>query len=148
MVRKNLEMEHITYKTRKEFSEKDLQELFQSVEWYLGKFPEKLIIAMKNSSTVYSAWDGEKLVGLINGLADGATTVYIPNLLVNPEYQHLKIGSSLMKMMIDEYKGYLGICLIADGEKASFYESLGFKVENTQVPIFLISRWDESVIKK
>lgn len=135
-------MKHIDYKTRKDFLESDLQELFLSVEWYLGKYPAKLAIAMRNSTTVFSAWDGERLVGLINALADGATTVYIPNLLVNPDFQHLGIGRKLMKMMTDEYKDYLGIGLIANGDKAKFYEGCGFEVEKTQVPIFLISRWD------
>ncbi|WP_165022066.1 MULTISPECIES: GNAT family N-acetyltransferase [unclassified Dysgonomonas] len=132
---------NIEYKAQKEFTEKELQDLFLSVEWYLGQYPDKLVIAMQNSSAVFTAWDGDKLVGLISAIADGATTAYLPNLLVDPRYQHLGIGQKLLNMMIDQYKEYLGIVLIADKGKASFYECCGFEVEKTQVPIFRISRW-------
>ena len=46
----------------KEFSKKELEELFLSVNWDSGKYPEKLAIVMKNSSNVISAWDNEKLI--------------------------------------------------------------------------------------
>jgi hypothetical protein len=59
-------MKDIQYKTTKEFSENELKDLFLSVNWSSGNYPEKLVIAMENSSSVFTAWDGEKLVGLIN----------------------------------------------------------------------------------
>ncbi len=52
----------VIYKEIKEFSKKELEELFLSVNWDSGKYPEKLVIAMKNSSNVISAWDNEKLI--------------------------------------------------------------------------------------
>ena len=55
----------ITYKDTKEFNAQELQDLFLSVHWSSGYHPEKLVIAMQNYSTVYSAWDGEKLVGVL-----------------------------------------------------------------------------------
>lgn len=64
-------MKDIQYKTTKEFSENALKDLFLSVNWSSGNYPEKLVIAMENSSSVFTAWDGEKLVGLINVLDDG-----------------------------------------------------------------------------
>ena len=132
----------IEYKTQKIFSEKELQDLFLSVEWYLGKYPDKLVIALRNSSTVFSAWEGNKLIGLINALADGATTAYIPNLLVNPLYHKMGIGKELVRLMTDEYKEYLGIVLIADKNKTGFYEHCGFKEEETQAPLFIISPYN------
>jgi hypothetical protein len=57
-------MKDIQYKTIKEFSEKELQDLFLSVDWSSGHYPDRLVIAMKNSSSVFTAWDGDKLVGL------------------------------------------------------------------------------------
>jgi hypothetical protein len=52
----------VIYKEIKEFSKKELEELFLSVNWDSGKYPEKLAIVMKNSSNVISAWDNEKLI--------------------------------------------------------------------------------------
>lgn len=45
----------IAYKTSKEFSEKQLEELFRSVHWKSGKFSKRLAAAMKNSSIAISA---------------------------------------------------------------------------------------------
>lgn len=56
----------IKYKKIKNFTEKELQELFLSVEWDSRNYPDKLKKAIKNSHVVYSAEDNEKLVGLIN----------------------------------------------------------------------------------
>lgn len=46
---------NIEYKDMHDFTEKELERLFLSVEWSSGHFPEKLVIAMKNFKTVYSA---------------------------------------------------------------------------------------------
>ncbi len=55
----------IEYKQTKEFTVDQLQRLFLSVNWESGKYPEKLVRAMLNSSRVISAWDVDKLVGLV-----------------------------------------------------------------------------------
>ena len=55
----------IKYKDIHDFNQQELQELFLSVEWSSGHFPEKLVVAMRNFETVYTAWDDNKLVGLV-----------------------------------------------------------------------------------
>ena len=67
----------ITYKTIHDFSEQDLKDLFLSVEWSSGHFPDKLVIAMKNFKTVVSTWDGDKLVGMICAMDDGIMNAYV-----------------------------------------------------------------------
>ncbi len=42
----------IAYNTKKEFSSQELEALFLSVEWSSGHFPDKLVAAMRNFSTV------------------------------------------------------------------------------------------------
>ena len=118
----------ITYKDIKIFQPKELQDLFLSVKWESGKHPEKLVIAMENSKTVFSAWDNEKLVGLINAFDDSIMTVYVHFLLVNPEYQGKSIGKELLRMVSDKYKDYLRVVLITDEKTAGFYENSGFSV--------------------
>ena len=92
-------MRDIQYKTIKGFSEKELKDLFLSVNWSSGNYPDKLVIAMKNSSSVFTAWDGNKLVGLINALDDGVMTAYVHYLLIMPEYQHIGIGKKLIDLI-------------------------------------------------
>lgn len=96
---------------------------------------------MKNFETVYTAWDGEKLVGLICAMDDGIMTAYIHYLLVSPAYQKLGIGKKLVEMMKEKYKDYLRIALVAYNGKIRFYEACGFKKANDSSPMFIASLW-------
>ena len=131
----------IVYKDTKEFIPEELRELFLSVEWSSGHFPEKLAVAMQNSSTVFSAWDGEKLIGLINVLDDGVMTAYIHYLLVNPEYQGKGIGKELVRLVTEKYKDYLRIVLIAYDKEIEFYRHCGFEPGTEKSPMFITSLW-------
>lgn len=50
---------NIVYKETKDFTEQEVEELFLSVKWLSGKYPERLIKALKSSSLVVTAWDGK-----------------------------------------------------------------------------------------
>ncbi len=131
----------ITYKNINDFKQSDLQELFLSVEWSSGHYPEKLVIAMKNFETVYTAWDKDKLVGLICAMDDGVMTAYIHYLLVNPDYQDMGIGKKLVEKMKDRYKDYLRIVIVAYNEEIGFYESCGFEKADGASPMFITELW-------
>ena len=47
----------LQYRDIKDFNENDLKELFLSVNWSSGHYPEKLAVAIKNSGTVFTALD-------------------------------------------------------------------------------------------
>lgn len=127
----------IKYKNIKDFNEKELQELFLSVEWDSGNYPDKLKKAISNSHRVYSAWDNEKLVGLINSLSDGVMTVYFHYLLVMPEYQSLGIGKELVNLMLEEYKDFARKAVIAYDREVEFYKKCGFEVGEDKSPMFV-----------
>lgn len=55
----------IEYKHTKEFQEEEIEELFPSVQWFSGNFPDRLTKALRRSSRVISSWDGDRLVGQI-----------------------------------------------------------------------------------
>ena len=131
----------ITYKDTHDFKKEDLEELFLSVNWSSGHYPDKLVIAMRNFKTVYTAWDGEKLVGLICAMDDGIMTAYIHYMLVNPAYQHRGIGKRLMEKMKETYKDYLRIALIAYNKEIGFYESSGFRKDDEASPMFITDLW-------
>jgi ribosomal protein S18 acetylase RimI-like enzyme len=134
-------MMEITYKDIHDFDQQELQDLFLSVEWSSGHYPEKLVVAMKHFETVYTAWDGKKLVGLICAMDDGAMTAYVHYLLVRPEYQHLGIGKRLVEMMKEHYVDYLRIVIVAYNEELEFYQSCGFKKADDASPMFSTSLW-------
>ena len=126
----------IEYKQIKDFDSDQLQELFLSVEWFSGNFPEKMQTALHNSSKVISAWDGNKLVGLIRGLDDGIWQATIDCLLVNPAYQGRGIASTLLKYLLNEYSDFLYIDVVPDEKKnVSFYEKHGFEIMEEGTPL-------------
>ncbi|MCR5248794.1 MAG: GNAT family N-acetyltransferase [Paludibacteraceae bacterium] len=131
----------IQYKDIHEFGTEDLQDLFLSVEWSSGHFPEKLVVAMRNFSTVYSAWDGDKLVGMICAMDDGIMNAYIHYLLVRPEYQDQAIGRRLVEMTRDHYKDYLRIVVVAYDEEMHFYEHSGFKKADGASAMLITELW-------
>lgn len=132
---------NITYKEIHEFSAEDLEDLFLSVEWSSGHYPKKLAAAMRNYETVFSAWDGEKLVGLTAAMDDGVMTAYVHYLLVRPDYQHQGIGKRLVELMKDKYKEYLRIVVVAYNAELRFYESCGFSKAESASPMFITSLW-------
>lgn len=134
-------MENIIYKDIHDFSKEELEDLFLSVEWSSGRYPEKLVVAMKNFETVYSAWDGDKLIGMICAMDDGIMTAYIHYLLVNPDYHGNKIGRTLVEMAKEKYSDYLRIVLVAYNDELNFYENCGFKREEKSSPMFITSLW-------
>ena len=90
---------NITYKETKEFNRNELEELFLSVGWLSGRYPERLVKALKQSSTVITAWDGERLVGLIRALDDGEMMAFAHYLLVHPDYQGNGIAARLVVLL-------------------------------------------------
>ena len=130
---------NITYKDTQDFSSKELQDLFLSVEWSSGQYPEKLVVAMKNSETVFTAWDDDKLAGLVNVLDDGAMTAYVHYLLVNPEYHGKGIGKELLRLVLEKYTNYPKIILVAYDKEVGFYENCGFEQGDGTTPMFVTS---------
>ncbi|MDO5397717.1 MAG: GNAT family N-acetyltransferase [bacterium] len=131
----------ITYSDTHKFDKEQLQDLFLSVEWSSGHYPDKLVIAMKNFKTVYSAWDKDKLVGMICVMDDSIMTAYVHYLLVNPEYHGIKIGRTLVDMVKQKYSDYLRIAIIAYDDEVHFYENCGFKKSDNASPMFITSLW-------
>lgn len=130
-------MSTISYSNIKDFSEKDLQELFLSVGWSSADYPDKLKVAMQNSHKVVSAWEGDKLVGLMNCLSDGVMTAYFHYLLVMPDYHNMGIGRTLVNMMLEEYKDYARKVLIAYDNEINFYKHCGFEIGKEKTPMFI-----------
>ena len=132
-------MTNVTYQNNKDVSPGDLQELFLSVQWASGEHKEKLAKAIRNSDTVITAWDGDKLVGLVNALDDGIMTAYIHFLLVQPNYQNNGIGKQLVERTKEIYKDYLRIVLVSYDKQVDFYKCCGFDQADGTTAMFLTS---------
>lgn len=118
----------IIYKEIKDFKAEDLQRLFLSVKWESGNYPDKLVRAMRNSTHVISAWERERLVGLVRALDDRETVAFIHYLLVDPAYQGLHIGDGLMKRLLAYFDELLYVKIMpSDPKTVPFYERYGFR---------------------
>lgn len=119
----------ITYTDEKKFTQQSIQSLFLSVGWISGKYPSRLYKALKNSSTVLTAWDDSQLVGLVRILDDSEMLAYMHYVLVRPDYQGQGIAGTLVEMAKEKYKDYLYIEVMPEERKnAAFYEKHGFQI--------------------
>lgn len=119
---------NIEYRESKEFDAKELEKLFLSVNWESGKHADKLTRAFQNSTHVISAWDGDRLVGLIRALDDGETIAFIHYLLVDPDYQGKHIGEELMNRLLSHFTEHLYVKVMpSDPKTMKFYEKFGFR---------------------
>ena len=132
---------NIEYKNTHIFCCDELARLFLSVEWSSGHFPDKLVAAMENFDTVFSAWDDNKLVGMICAMDDGIMNAYVHYLLVDPEYHGKTIGRTLVDMVKEKYKDFLRIAVIAYNDEMPFYENCGFVKSKDASPMFITSLW-------
>lgn len=119
----------ITYTDEKKFTQQAVQDLFLSVGWVSGQYPSRLFKALQNSSTVLTAWDGDRLVGLVRLLDDSEMVAYMHYVLVHPDYQSQGIAGTLIEMVKEKYKDYLYIEIMPEESKnAAFYEKHGFQL--------------------
>lgn len=134
-------MGRIDIRETHEFDENQLADLFLSVEWSSGHFPDRLVKAMRGFETVYSAWDKDNLVGLVCAMDDGSMTAYVHYLLVRPEYQDKGIGKTLVERVKERYADYLRIVVVAYDAEIGFYEGCGFAKAADASPMFITSLW-------
>ena len=117
----------------KEYTDFDfdvIKQLYDAVGWqvYTKNMPA-LKEGYKRSLKILAAYDQDQLLGIIRAVGDGATIVFIQDLLVDPAYQRQGIGSGLVKAMLNLYQDVRQIELATDitDKTIAFYQSVGFK---------------------
>ena len=120
----------IRYVDNPEITLVDVLPIYEAVEWTnYTQNPEMLEVAYKNSLHVLAAFNEKGiLVGVLRAVGDGASILFIQNILVTPEYQHQGIGTKLLQQTLEKYKNVYQIQLATDNsmKTISFYESNGF----------------------
>lgn len=119
----------IQYTEEKKFTKEQVEQLFLSVHWVSGKYPERLYKALMNSSTVLTAWDDDRLVGLIRVLDDTEMLAQIHYVLVHPDYQGNGIAGKMIELIKEKYKNFFYIeAMPEDKNNVAFYQKHGFSV--------------------
>lgn len=106
----------------------EIMNLYEDVEWHAyTKDKIRLKNAIDHSLKLLTAWDNDKLVGLIRLVGDKHTIIYIQDILVLKEYQGKGIGSKLLNLILEKYKSIRQIVLMTDNTKEtiSFYKKNG-----------------------
>lgn len=137
-------MNPITYTEEKIFTKEQVQKLFLSVGWVSGEYPERLYKALMHSSTVITAWDEKRLVGLVRLLDDTEMTAYMHYVLVDPQYHGHGIAGHMVEMVKEKYKDYLYIEIMPEESKnAAFYQRFGFEIMPDGVAMQICNRGEK-----
>ena len=116
-----------TYTEEKKFTKEQVQQLFLSVNWISGKYPERLYKALMNSSTVLTVWDEKKLIGLTRVLDDSEMLAQIHYVLVDPDYQGMGIAGKMIECIKEKYKDFMYLEMMPeDKNNMLFYKKNGF----------------------
>lgn len=119
----------LTYTEEKKFTKEQVQQLFLSVNWISGKYPERLYKALMNSSTVLTVWDEKKLIGLTRVLDDSEMLAQIHYVLVDPDYQGMGIAGKMIEYIKEKYKDFMYIDGMPEDKKnVPFYQKHGFSL--------------------
>ena len=116
-------------KEYKEYQEDEIQTLYAAVGW--TAYTEDLTAlerGFQNSLLVLAAYEDGELIGLIRVVGDGATVVFVQDLLVAPQKQRQGVGTALLKAVLDRYSNVRQLLLTTDNtpKTIAFYKSLGF----------------------
>lgn len=118
----------------KEFGLEEIEkvkQIYRSERWmaYLTD-DEALKRAFINSIYCLGAFSDGELIGFVRCVGDGEHIILIQDLIVAPEFQHQKIGSSLFKRAWEKYNKVRLFQVntdINDERDNAFYKSFGMK---------------------
>ena len=103
--------------------------LYGAVGWtnYTAR-PETLLAGYAGSLAVWGALVGDELVGIVRVVGDGATIVFVQDLIVAPSHQRTGIGTQLMGAVTNRFSDVYQMELLTDDGSGvcAFYERLGF----------------------
>lgn len=104
--------------------------LLKTTYWANKRSPEQIEKSMKNSSCYGILDDQEKLVGFARVISDYATTWYLCDVVIDPEYQHRGLGKALVSHIVSlpEFSRLRGFLLTRDAH--GLYEKYGFETVN------------------
>ena len=110
----------------------DIQRLLKLTYWADQRSPETVEKSVKNASC-YGIFleDVNKLVGFARVISDYATTFYLADVIIDPEYQRRGLGTALGSYVLSRpvYQGLRGILLTKNAH--GLYRKFGFEL-NTE----------------
>jgi GNAT superfamily N-acetyltransferase len=87
---------------------------------------DRMRVMIANANLVFTAWHGERLVGISRSISDFAYCTYLSDLAVHLDYQRKGIGKELMRRT-QEAGGCATVFLFAAPAAVDYYPHVGFK---------------------
>ena len=108
----------------------ELCSLYESVGWtnYTVR-PDMLEAAFRGSLCAIGAYDVKgRLIGVVRAVGDGASVLFVQDLLVRPEWQGRGVGTALLRALLDRYPDVYQTQLLTDRTEktCAFYRRMGF----------------------
>lgn len=116
----------------------DYLSLFDSTGWNqrYQVSAQSLHGVLEQSWRYYSAYDEARLVGSGRLMSDGCLYAVMFDVIVDPRYQGLGIGSTITRWLVQEADaaGIRDLQLFCAAGKTGFYRRLGFQPRPTDAP--------------
>ena len=103
----------------------EAERLLKMTYWADRRSTETVEKSMRNSACfgIRSDEDG-KLIGFARVVTDYATTWYLCDVIIDPDYRHTGLGKALVSHVVSRFAGLRGILLTRDAH--GLYEQYGF----------------------
>lgn len=114
----------------------EIMRLLKMTYWADKRSVEQVRKSVANSSCYGIYLDDEKkLIGFARVISDYATTYYLCDVIIDPEYRHRGLGSALVSHIetLPEFEGLRGMLITRDAH--SLYEKYGYKVLNDRAMV-------------
>lgn len=114
----------------------DIVRLLKMTYWADKRTVGQIETSVRNSSC-YGIYleDEQKLVGFARVISDCATTYYLCDVIIEPDYQHKGLGTALISYIeqLPQYEGLRGILITRDAH--ALYKRFGYEVLNDRVMV-------------
>jgi len=114
----------------------EIQRLLKLTYWADKRSPETVEKSVRNASC-YGIYleDVNKLVGFARVISDYATTFYLADVIIDPEYQRQGLGTALVSYVLSRpvYQGLRGILLTSNAH--GLYRKFGFELNTERAMI-------------
>ncbi|GAX01328.1 GNAT family N-acetyltransferase [Secundilactobacillus silagei] len=87
---------------------------------------DKLQRMIDNADFLYTAWDGDQVVGYTRGLTDYGDVTYVADLGIDQVYWHQGIGRHLLQMIDAQFGEKLHTVLFASKLAENYYAKVGY----------------------
>ena len=112
----------------------DIVRLLKMTYWADKRSVETIEKSVQNSSCYGIYVEGnDRLVGFARVITDCATSWYLCDVIIDPDYRHRGLGKALMSHIIPKYAGFRGFLFTRDAH--GLYRQYGFEVLNDRTMV-------------